>query len=180
MPVPGVPNLQGLTPYDTILTLTDGDSSYDTEAEVAALINAAPASGFVPIWRKTVPPQTAMAWGSGNPQYQVNQGVITFAATDEGTANDFSEGIIRLVSRNAFGNVQVVNFEVHTGALHSVGYAANLQVKNTLIQDLTQLPKLPLQTQGVVGENSLLEIQWQGNVADTDGVAFRIAATTWA
>jgi len=75
-----------LVGYATNLEISDGDSAYDTLAEVAALIEAGTASAsFHLIWQMTIPAQQIIRWGSGSANQQRNQGFMSFNALDVGT-----------------------------------------------------------------------------------------------
>ena len=55
---------RNLQPFQSSYTVVDGDTAYDTSAEVAALVQANTASGvYAVIWRKTIPAQQIVRWG---------------------------------------------------------------------------------------------------------------------
>jgi len=141
-----------LVGYATNLEISDGDSAYDTLAEVSALIEAGTASAsFHLIWQMTVPAQQIIRWGSGSANQQRNQGFMSFNACDIGTG--FEEGIVRLVVSNA---------------------------RQTT--DINNMVALPEQLGSpAVGEDSLMQIWFKTTQATTtvDSAGFSIPATIY-
>lgn len=79
------------------VSVADGDTPFDTAAEVFALIGAV--GSWWRIWEATVPAQQEWAWGFGSPAYPDNQGYIFFVAALAGTG--FDVGKVRLIIENA-------------------------------------------------------------------------------
>ena len=44
---------QRYLPFEQVFTVGDGDEPYNTEAKIAAIVNAAPAGVRVKIWQRT-------------------------------------------------------------------------------------------------------------------------------
>ena len=161
----------------TNLEITDGDTAYDTIAEVAALIEAGTASAsFHKIWEMTVPAQQIIRWGTGSANQQRNQGFMSFNALDVGTG--FEEGIVRLVVANARETRVVVVREVNTQRLHTVTTTAIGAVP----VDINEMVALPEQMGSpAVGEDSKLQIWFKSTIPTTtvDSAGFSIPATIY-
>jgi len=166
-----------LVGYATNLEIPDGDSAYDTIAEVAALIEAGTAlNTFHLIWQMTVPAQQIIRWGSGSANQQRNQGFMSFNALDVGTG--FEEGIVRLVVSNARETRTRVVREVNTQRLHT----ATTTLIGSVPVDINQMVALPEQVGSpAVGEDSLMQIWFKTSQATTvvDSAGFSIPATVY-
>lgn len=170
-----------LEPFQKDITVVDGDSSYDSSAEVAALVQAATTfTSFSKIWELTVPAQQVYQWGYGNPNVGsgVNQGYMWFAAIDAGTG--FEDGSVRLVMANATETRKFVIAELDSHGLHTAT-ATNLLTARPLSN--TDMRPLPVTVSGrkSVGEDSKLQIEWLVNEVTTtvDQCNFRIPATLY-
>ena len=53
------------------VTVVDGDTPYNSEDKVGALVQAAAANTWTLIWERTIPAQRIYRVGSGSPQYPV-------------------------------------------------------------------------------------------------------------
>lgn len=166
-----------LVGYATNLEISDGDSAYDTLAEIATLIEAGTGSAsFHLIWQMTVPAQQIIRWGSGSANQQRNQGFMSFNALDVGTG--FEEGIVRLVVANARQTRSVVVREVNTQRLHTTTTTLIGAVPN----DINQMVALPEQLGSpAVGEDSLLQIWFKTTQQTTtvDSAGFSIPSTIY-
>jgi len=113
------------------------------------------------IGRYTVPAQQAYRFGFGSAAYPDNQGYIYIALYDDTATNSVLEdGSLRLVQRNAQGTIQLVVAEFRTEQLR--GSTTNRQ----------QMVALPEQTQfPLVGEDSVLELQFRADATDTVVIA---------
>ena len=163
--------------YATNLEIPDGDTAYDTIAEVAALIEAGTANAsFHLIWQMTVPAQQIIRWGSGSANQQRNQGFMSFNALDVGTG--FEEGIVRLVVSNARETRSKVVREVNTQRLHTT----TTTLIGAVPTDINQMVALPEQVGSpAVGEDSLLQIWFKTTQATTtvDSAGFSIPCTIY-
>ena len=167
-----------LVGFGTDLVVSDGDALYDTSAEVAAIIQANTGLGgpYFLCWSMTVPAQQILAWGSGSPSQQRNQGYMWFYAMDAGT--DFEDGNLRLVISNARSTRVRVVKEMNTQRLHT----ATATVAAGAPTDINSMVALPEQVAfPKVGENSLMQLFFQSTVLGTtvDQCNFSIPATIY-
>jgi hypothetical protein len=152
-----------LRSFNASFTVVDGDSSYDTSAEVAALVEAGSAAGnFSLIWEKTVPAQQVIYWGYGDPNQQRNQSFNWFAAIDAGTG--FEDGILRLTVANATRTNSVVVAEFNTANMHTVTATSLTTAQPTSID--SKVP-LPLQTAIAAGEDSYVQLFFKSQSVTT-------------
>ena len=152
-----------LRSYNASVTVVDGDSAYDTSAEVAALVEAGSAGGnFTLIWEKTVPDQQVIYWGYGAPNQPRHQAFNWFAAIDAGTG--FEDGILRLSVTNATRTNSVVVAEFNTANMHTTT-ATNLTTAQHT--DINAKVPLPLQTAIAAGEYSYIQLHFKTQSATT-------------
>lgn len=165
-------------PYNINLVITDGDTAYDTEAEVVAIIGAlAAGSVYTKIWEKTVPAQQMMRWGYGSPDQPANQGYMYFVSLDEGTG--FQVGVLRLVQANARETKVLTVKEIDDTRLH--GTTSTTSETATPV-DRNEMIALPEQTRfPLVGEDSKLQLFYRCVAVATaeDACAFSIPATVY-
>ena len=146
-----------LRSYNASVTVVDGDSSYNTSAEVSAIIQAGSAAqNFNLIWEKTVPAQQVIYWGYGDPNQQRNQSFNWFAAADAGT--DIEDGILRLSVTNATRTNSVVVAEFNTANMHTSTNTSLATLQPTSIDG--KVP-LPLQTAIAAGEDSFIQLHFK-------------------
>lgn len=166
------------------LVVEDGDDAYNTVAEVAALISAAPSGVFTRIWQKTVDAQTVARWGYGDPRLPDNQGYLTFAAGVGGASGAFEEGILQFVVENAPGTARRFQGRVASMRAHSADApdAANEVVDQALFNNRQQMPPFPM-GDGEAIMDSRLVLEWR-KVKDAgaavDSVAFILPSTLYA
>ena len=136
--------------------LSHGDW-WDTGLETGSGVIALKAGVWQTIGRFTIPAQQIYRFGYGSAAFPDNQGYMHFAAYDDTATNSVvEEGAVRLVQRNAQGTVQLVVAEFRTEELRGSLY------------DRQQMKALPEQTQmPLVGEDSVLEIQFKPDAADS-------------
>lgn len=159
---------------NSFVSVIDGDSAYDTEAEVAAIVAANDTNtAFTLIWEKTVPAGQKIAWGHGNPNQQRNQGYMWFAAVDEGTG--FDDGTIRLQVSNARGTRVLFVAEMDGRELRSSDSTTIATAQPSGIDNKRPLPYTGLW----VKEDSKLQIYYRTNTATTtvNKVNFSIPVT---
>lgn len=165
-------------PFRTHLGITDGDTAYDTMAEVLAIIGAlAAGSAWTKIWEKTVPAQQSMRWGYGSPALPHNQGYLWFCSMDVTT--DFQAGVLRLCISNARETVRFVVAEIDDTRLHGTT-VTTLATATPL--DRNQMIALPEKVEfPLVGEDSKLQLFYRCITAATaeDAVGFSIPATVY-
>jgi len=151
-----------LVGFATDLVVQDGDSAYDTPGEVAAIVqlNTAVTTAFSVIWQMTVPAQQILAWGSGSPSQQRNQGYMWFYAMDNTTA--FETGNLRLVIANARSTRVRVVKEQNDQRLHTTSFASITAAQPTDINNMIALPEQVAFPK--VGENSLMQLFYQTTV----------------
>jgi len=154
-----------LVGFATDLVVTDGDANYNTAALVGAIVqlntgNAA----YSLIWQMTVPAQQILAWGSGTPSQQRNQGYLWYYNLDE-TANDFEDGNLRLIISNARSTRVRVVKEANTQRLHTTDGTTTTSATPTDISTMVALPEQVSFPK--VGENSLLQLNFQTTVPGT-------------
>lgn len=161
--------------HASYVLVEDGDAGYATQAAVAALL---PGTGiWGRIWEKTVPAQTAYAWGFGIPNLPDNQGYMWFVVLDDGV--DFGVGMVRLGQENYSRHVYIPFCEVSDTALHS---ATNTSVDSARLIDKKQMFALPERHDlPVVGQDSRLTIDYKVITPATaaDEVAFSIPVTVY-
>lgn len=168
-----------LVGFATDLVVTDGSSAYNTSAEVAALVQAGTALGsYSLIWSMTVPAQQILAWGSGTPSQQRNQGYMWFYAMDNTTA--FETGNLRLVISNARSTRVRVVKEQNDQRLHTTSFASTTAAQPTDINNMIALPEQVSFPK--VGENSLMQLNYQTTLTSggtVDQCNFSIPATIY-
>ena len=164
--------------YERYLTVTDGDSAYDTSGEVAAIVQANTAVTTPSlIWRYTVPAQQALRWGFGSPNQQRNQGVMHAAFGDAGTG--FEEGLLQLRISNARQTTVFIVAEFYTSSLHTVTATNASTARPT---DINAKQPLPEQIRyPKVREDSFLELWFVTREATTtvDFADFSIPVTVY-
>ena len=161
--------------FRTDLQVAHGDTPFDTEAEVLALV--AGAGVWSSIWEFTVPAQQAYHIGYGSPAQPQNQGYMWFAIVDEGT--DFGVGTVRLVQMNANRTRKIVVAEVADSALHSVTATTT---ETAALIDKNEMYALPEKIEyPLVGEDSIIAIEYSLITAATlaDAVAFKLPVTNF-
>ena len=165
-------------PYKIHLGVTDGDTAYNTMAEVLAIIGALSAgSVWTKIWQKTVPAQQQFRWGFGSPSQQRNQGYMWFCSLDSGT--DFEVGVLRLVQAKSRETVSQTVAELDDTSLHGTTVTTLSTATPTSINDKVALPeKIDFPR---VGEDSLLQLYYRCITPATaeDNVGFSIPATVY-
>jgi hypothetical protein len=164
-----------LRSYNASVTVVDGDASYDTVAEVSALVEAGSAGqNFNLIWEKTIPAQQVIYWGYGDPNQQRNQSFNWFAAADLTT--DIEDGILRLAVTNATRTNSVVVAEFNTANMHTTDDTSLSTLQPT---DINSKVPLPLQTAIAAGEDSYIQLffKTQSPAGTVDGVNFSLGIT---
>jgi hypothetical protein len=167
-----------LVGFGSDMVVTDGDANFDTAAEVAAIVQAnTSTASFSLIWQHTVPAQQILAWGSGSPSQQRNQGYLWFYAIDTGT--DFEDGNLRLVIANARSTRVRVVKEMNTQRLHTTNAGSLVLATPTDINEMVALPEQVAFPK--VGENSLMQLFFQTTIPGTtvDAVNFSIPYTAY-
>jgi len=168
-----------LVGFATDLVVQDGDSAYDTPAECAAIVQANTANGaFSLLWQMTCPAQQILAWGSGTPSQQRNQGYMWFYAMDNTTA--FETGNLRLVIANARSTRVRVVKEQNDQRLHTTSFASTTAAQPTDINNMIALPEQVAFPK--VGENSLMQLFYQTTLTSggtIDIVNFSIPSTIY-
>lgn len=151
--------------------VTEGDSAYDTSAEVAAIIQANTANtAFTKIYELTVPAGQMIAWGSGRADLPRNQGFAWFAAIDAGTG--FEEGILRVVVANARETRSQYIAEFDSRSLHTTTSTSLVTAQPSDIDS-----KQPMPFSGVwVREDSKLQLWFKTTIQTTtvDQVGFSL------
>lgn len=144
------------------LLVEDGDSAYDTSAEVAALIDGASTSVFTRIWQKTVAAQTLARWGYGDPRLPTNQGFVTFAAGNvrSGNPNVYDEGVIQFVVENAPGTARRFQGRIASVRCHSRPSGNEVAVINALYNNRQDMPPFPM-GDGEAIMDSKLVLEWR-------------------
>lgn len=163
--------------HRSYLQVTDGDTAYDTEAEVIALITGTPHADFRKIWQKTVEAQRLMAWGYGSAALQHNQGYMWFACLD--LAVNFDVGVLRLVQSNSRETKTFVVAEIPDGRLHSVTVTTLATAK---LVDINQMIPLPEKVEyPLIGEDSKMILTYALITAATahETVGFDIPVTIY-
>lgn len=161
------------------LVVSNGDLAYDTSAEVSAIIQANTTNtAFSLIWQMTVPAQQILAWGSGSPSQQRNQGYMFFFAMDT-AANDFEDGNLRLVIANARSTRVRVVKELNTQRLHTTDATSTISATPTSVNDMIPLPEQIAFPK--VGENSLMQLFFQTTIPGTtiNATGFSLPATIY-
>jgi len=168
-----------LVGFATDLVVQDGDTAYDTPAECAAIVQSNTANAaFSLLWQMTVPAQQILAWGSGSPSQQRNQGYMWFYAMDNGTA--FETGNLRLVIANARSTRVRVVKEQNDQRLHTTSFASTVLAQPTDINNMIALPEQVAFPK--VGENSLMQLFYQTTLTSggtVDVVNFSIPSTIY-
>jgi hypothetical protein len=176
--MPTIPAKATQMPFKIHLGITDGDTAYNTESEVVAIIGAlAAGSVWTKIWEKTVPAQQHIRWGFGSPNQPQNQGYMWFVSLDEGTG--FQVGVLRLRQANARETSVFTVLEVDDTRLHGT--------TNTTVETATPLNKnemiaLPEKVEfPKVGEDSKLQVWYRCVAVATaeDACGFSIPATVY-
>lgn len=165
-----------LVAFKSYVGVQDGDDDFDTQSELAAIINNSP-TNFTKLWELTVPAQQMIRWGSGSAVAQRNQGYLWFAAVDESTG--FEEGIFRLVLSNARETRTLVVAELDTRRTHT---QTNTTLATATPTDINEMIALPEQVQfPAAGEDSKLQLFWKTVSATTtvDAVGFSIPITVY-
>lgn len=169
----------GLTPYKSHLGVTDGDTAYNTEAKVVALIGAV--GVWTKIWQKTVEAQTQYRYGFGSPAYPHNQGYMYFVICAETT--DYSIGVVRLAQAKAREQLIVPVLEVDDTRLRKTeATAANITTETSTPSNINEMMALPEKVEyKKIGEDSLIQIWYRLITAATvaDAVAFSIPVTIY-
>ena len=167
-----------LVGFATSLLVGDGDASYNTSALVAAIIEANTANAaFTLIWQHTVPAQQVLAWGSGSPNQQRNQGFMHFFALD--VAVGFEEGTLRLEIANARSTRTRVVKELNTQRLHTTTFTTAITATPTDINTMVALPEQVNFPK--VGQDSLMTLFFRTSIPTTtvDACEFSIPATVY-
>lgn len=168
-----------LVGFATDLVVQDGDTAYDTPAECGAIVQANTTnSAFSLLWQMTVPAQQILAWGSGSPSQQRNQGYMWFYAMDNTTA--FETGNLRLVIANARSTRVRVVKEQNDQRLHTTSFASTTAAQPTDINNMIALPEQVAFPK--VGENSLMQLFYQTTLTSggtVDIVNFSIPSTIY-
>jgi hypothetical protein len=149
-------------PFKSHLVIADGDTAYDTAAEVIALKGTVGA-GYFKIWQKTIAAQEAIRWGFGSPVYPHNQGYMWFVLVDSGTG--FDEGMVRLKQANARETKVFTVAELDDTRLHGATNTSVAAARPTNINEMIALPEKVEFPK--VGEDSLLQIYYSLITATT-------------
>jgi len=168
---------RNLQPFQSSYTVVSGDASYNTSAEVAALVQANTATGvYALIWQRTIPAQQVVRWGYGDPAFQLLVSYNWFAAMDEGTG--FEDGSLRLVISNATGTKTTTVKEFNTTLMHTT---TNTNLSTAVPSGTDQLTPLPEQTIVAAGEDSLLQLHFRTETATTtvDACNFSLGVTIY-
>jgi len=171
---PSAPVARG---FRSEVQVVDGDTAYDTIAEVIALITGTAHADYRKIWELTVPAQQRLAWGFGSAGLPHNQGYMWFAALD--VAADWDVGVLRLQQANARETKTIVVAELPDGRLHT-------QTVTTLATatpiDRNEMIALPEKIEyPLIGEDSKLQLTYKLIIAATthDSVGFQIPVTIY-
>jgi len=168
-----------LVGFATDLVVSDGSAAYDTSGEVAALLEANKANAvYSLIWEMVVPAQQILAWGSGTPSQQRNQGYMWFYGADISTS--FNVGNLRLQISNARATRVRVVKEQNDQRLHSTDVTSVTTAQPTDINNMIALPEQVAFPK--VGENSLMQLTYQTTTATAgviDECNFSIPATVY-
>ena len=168
-----------LVGFATDLVVSDGSAAYNTSAEVAALIEANKANAvYSLIWEMVVPAQQILAWGSGTPSQQRNQGYYWFYGMDTGTG--FGVGNLRLQISNARSTRVRVVKEQNDQRLHTTDATSDTTAQPIDINNMIALPEQVAFPK--VGENSLMQLTYQTTTATAgaiDSCNFSIPATVY-
>lgn len=163
-------------PFSQQIVITDGDTAYDTMAEVLAIIGAlAAGSVWTKVWEKTCEAQRSYRWGFGSPQTPYNQGYMWFCSLDSTT--NFQHGKLRLIQANANETQVFTVKELDDANLH-LQTVTNLSAATPVSKnDMIALPEKVEFKQ--VGEDSKLQL-WYKCIAPAtaeDDVGFSIPVT---
>lgn len=161
--------------FRTDVQVVDGDTAYDTAAEVYGAIGAA--GIWTRIWEMTIPAQQAVHWGYGSPATPANQGYMWFAMLDSGT--DWSVGVLRLVQEKARKRDPRIVAECADNALHSTTVTTIATAALINKDEMYALPEkvdFPL-----VGEDSKIGLDYRLITAATtvDAAGFKIPITVY-
>lgn len=163
-------------PFKSHLLVSDGDSAYDAEAEVVALIGGT--GVWKKIWEMTVPAQQKIRFGHGSPAYPRNQGYMFFVIVDEGA--DFSIGVVRLVQANARETRVYTVFEApDSNRMHGTDKTTTESATPDGIDGMTALPEKVEFPK--VAEDSRMQLWYKLVTAATtaDAVAWSIPVTVY-
>lgn len=155
--------------------IEDGDTPYDTAAEVFALVGAA--GVWATLWEMTVPAQQMYSWGYGSEAFPANQGYWYFFLLDAGTG--FNQGIVRLCADTARYTLPKIASEQADVALHS---GTNTSAATARLIDKNEMLALPEQTQiPLIAEDSKLILKYNliAAAAAVDTAEFKIPVTIY-
>lgn len=163
--------------YASHVVITDGDTAYDTAAEVFGAMGAAGA-GFFKIWEKTVGAQRGIRWGSGSALTPYNQGYMWFALLDSGTG--FATGVLRLGLSDAAEQIVLVARELDdTNRVHTTTNTTITTAQPTDMNVMTAVPELT--GVPIVQEDSKIHLKYSAitrPVAE-DAAGFSIPVTNY-
>lgn len=163
-----------VAPFSSSVRVEDGDDAFNSNAEIIALLNAAPDGEYTTIWRKTVPAQTLYRWGTGSPAFPDNQGYIAFAAVKTTATTGFQEGklLLRITSATEIRQIPVAEYPTQRLHTNTATVAGALSLNR---QDLQALPS----QNALVQEDSRLELAFkpQGSSVTVTDVLFNIPVT---
>ncbi len=163
--------------FRNYVSVTDGDTAYDTEAEVLALISGTAHADYRLIWQRSVPAQQRYAWGFGSAGLPANQGYCFFASLDEGTNADI--GVLRMQQANATNTKVIVVAEIPDSSLHGTTLTTT---ETARLLDRNSMIALPEKTEyPLIREDSLLQLTYALVTAATthDAVAFQLPTTIY-
>ena len=113
---------QGFSPFRSDLTVSMGDTLYNTQAKVAALLDAIDVGQEGLIFQHTVGPQEVIQVGYGIPELPDNQGYMQFAAVDSGVGHD--QGTLRIVVDSHRGVAKSTLQLLSTSGLHGSSFVS--------------------------------------------------------
>lgn len=178
--VPIVQQGNGLEPFISQVTVTEGDTAYNTEDKVGALVQAAAAGVWTLIWEKTVPAQRVFRIGAGSAQFPVNQGYISYGAGGS-AANSWREGLIRIIAVNAAETQRIIVREFHSVRLHNQTISAAGSPTAAFPTDKQALTPLPEMLPDIVEDSKIrLEIKPDGAAVGLGKTNFIIPITVFA
>ncbi len=161
--------------FNSWVSVSDGDTAYDTGAEMVALIGAA--GVWKKIWEMTVPAQQMLRWGHGFASQPENQGYMWFAMLDINV--DWSVGILRLAQANARETRTEIVGEVPDSQLHSTTVTT---LATAALLDRKEMIALPEKIGfPMVGEDSKLQLFYKLITAATavEAGEFKIPVTIY-
>ena len=180
---PGALPTASQMPFKSFVGITDGDDAYNTEVELAAIIDPLLAgSPWTKVWEMTVPAQQKIRWGFGSPALPHNQGYM-WAVLGMTIAVDFEVGVLRLVQANARETRLLTVFESDDTRLHGADVTTLALATPVNINEMMALPEkveFPL-----VGEDSKLQIYYRcvvataGAITAVAGMGFSIPITVY-